>query len=73
MKRQASHPFGGIRPAAPRNTDLRIRLIRLAGGDPAYEATLRAMIWQAYCGADQPFGPTEDGMFTWFEQQGHAG
>ena len=49
--------------------DLSLRLIQLAGGDPAYEASLRQMIWHAYCDAGRPMGPTEAGMMDWLAQQ----
>ena len=71
MERQASRRFREAAGSRPCKEDLRLQLIQVAGGDPAFEARLREMIWHAYCEADRPYGPTEDGMFAWLAQQKH--
>ncbi len=68
MERQASRRRRAAAPK-PAREDIRLQLIQIAGGDPAYEAKLREMIWQAYCEADRPYGPTEDDMFAWLEDE----
>ena len=69
MEREASRRLRKAAASKPPSEDIRLHLIQVAGGDPAFEAKLREMIWHAYCEADRPFGPTEDGMFVWLEQQ----
>ena len=69
MEREASRRLRNAAASKPHDQDIRLQLIQVAGGDPAFEAKLREMIWHAYCEADRPFGPTEDGMFVWLEQQ----
>ncbi len=65
MKKQESSPVD----PEPRQEGIRLKLIQIADGDLAFEAKLREMIWHSYCEADRPFGPTEEGMFTWLEQE----
>ena len=48
---------------------MQLRIIEVAGGDLAFAEMLRGMIWQEYCDAEHPFGPTEEGMFLWYERQ----
>lgn len=67
-KRQARRFDRPTEPRASRE-DVRLKLIQVAGGDPAFEAKLREMIWHSYCEADRPFGSTEEGMFRWLEEQ----
>ncbi len=69
MEREASRRLRDAAASKPRDKDIRLHLIQVASGDPAFEAKLREMIWHAYCEADRPFGPTEDGMFVWLAQQ----
>lgn len=46
--------------------DLRLGVLQAAGGDPAFAAALRQILWDGYCHAGRPFGPDEDGMWTWW-------
>ncbi len=45
--------------------DVGLKVIETSGGDPHFAEALRGMIWQEYCEAGQPFGPSEEGMFLW--------
>ena len=47
---------------------VRLHLLRAADGDPHFAATLRGMLWQDYCDAGQPLGPSEDALFRWVAQ-----
>ena len=69
METEASRRFKDVAASKPPNQDIRLRLIQVAGGDPAFEAKLREMTWHVYSEADRPFGATEEGMFIWLEHQ----
>ena len=71
MERYASRRLRGAAGSRLPKEDLRLRLIQVAGGNLAFEAKLREMIWHAYCEADRPYGPGEEGMFAWLAQQQH--
>ncbi len=43
----------------------RMRLLQVAGGDAAFAAKLRKMLWHAYRAKGCPCGLTEAGMFHW--------
>lgn len=57
--------FSGETVANLNAAQLKVRLLRVAGGDPMLAGQLRAAIWQEYCAADRPFGPSEEGMLLW--------
>lgn len=46
--------------------DVRLSILQLADGDLAFADALRTMMWDAYCRAGRPFGPEEEGMWTWW-------
>lgn len=50
----------------PPVAELRLRVLRAAGGDARQAEVFHAMMWDAYCDADRPFGPDETGMWTWW-------
>lgn len=57
-------------PTAP----MRLRLLRIAAGDDAFDRRLRAMLWEAYAEAGYPSGPSEADMFRWAQARfGAAG
>ena len=45
------------------------RILRLADGDLAFAAQIRAMMWGEYCAAGAPFGHSEDGMMVWWGER----
>lgn len=69
MEKQKSRSLGRIVEPRRQQEDLRLKLIQVSGGDSAFAAKLREMIWHSYCEADRPFGPTEEDMFRWLEHQ----
>ncbi len=69
MEKRESRPIDHAVEPGPHQQGIRLKLIQIADGDLAFEAKLREMIWHSYCEADRPFGPTEEGMFTWLEQE----
>lgn len=50
-------------------TELRLKIIQAAGGNTAFAKQLRGIIWQRYCQAGQPFGPSERGMMDWLARE----
>ncbi len=55
---------------APSGADeVRQKIIEVASGDPHLAEALRGMLWNEYCDAGQPFGPSEEAMFRWAAQQ----
>lgn len=50
-------------------SDMRLKVVEVAGGDLRFAEALRGMIWQEYCEAGQPYGPSEEAMFRWMEDQ----
>ncbi len=52
---------------------VRLRFLRIAGGNAELARQLRGVAWQEYCAADRPFGASEEGMLLWlaYEQHGH--
>ena len=69
MEKQKIRPKRRATAPDTPHTPLRLKLLQIAGGDAAFEAKLREMIWQEYCDAEWPYGPTEEGMFLWLEHQ----
>lgn len=67
MKNPASTPFRAA--VQPSSRSLPLRILQVAGGDHAFALQIREMMWQAYCDVDCPFGPSEEGMFLWFEHE----
>ena len=53
-------------PVAQPLPDVRLRVLAVADGDPAYADALREMMWDAYVRAGRPLGPTEDAMWVWW-------
>ncbi len=47
------------------SAQLRLRLLQVAGGNPDVARQMKAVMWQDYCEADQPFGASEQGMLVW--------
>ena len=69
MKDRSPRPSNGIANTNVKAGDVGLKIIEMAGGDPHFAEALRGMIWQEYCEAGQPFGPSEEGMFLWMERQ----
>lgn len=69
MKDRFPGPPGDISNVNGDAGDMRLKVVEAAGGDPHFAEALRGMIWQEYCKAGQPFGPSEEGMFRWLERQ----
>lgn len=49
--------------------DLAPRILRLADGDSAFAAQIRAMMWGEYCSAGTPLGHSEEGMMVWWSEK----
>ena len=69
MENRSSRHSSDITGTDASSSDVRLKVIRVAGGDLQFAETLRGMIWQEYCEAGQPFGPSEEAMFLWMEHQ----
>lgn len=82
-----NHLLSGIRKAMREHTpdqidheattetssmQLHLLLLQVAGGNPAVAERLREVVWQEYCDAGRPFGPSEKAMLSWLahERQG---
>ena len=46
--------------------DLRLHVLQTADGDAMLADALRQMMWDDYCRAGRPLGPTEEAMWTWW-------
>lgn len=53
-------------PAVTPIPDVRLRVLEVAGGDPAFADALRAHMWRAYDEAGRPAGDDEDAMYRWW-------
>ena len=53
-------------PVAAPLPDVRLRVLAVADGDPAFADALRKMMWDAYVEAGCPLGPTEEALFAWW-------
>ena len=65
MKDRSPRPSSDISNTNVDAHDVRLKVVEVAGGDPHFAEALSGMIWQEYCEAGQPFGPSEEGMFLW--------
>lgn len=65
--------FGSADLTEISSAQLRMQLLKVADGDPGLADGLRAAMWQEYCTANRPFGPSEEGMLIWLahERRGH--
>lgn len=62
----------GTREAPAKDTsgkEGRLRVLQVAGGDPAFAAKLREMLWHEYRAAGCPLGTSEEAMFRWLMQE----
>ena len=69
MEDRSSRSSSNITNTSTDSRDVRLKVVQVAGGDPHFAEALRGMMWQEYCEAGQPFGPSEEGMFLWMEHQ----
>ena len=53
-------------PPAPPVASLRLRVLRASGGDARQAEALQGRMWDAYCDAGRPLGPSEAAMWTWW-------
>lgn len=65
MNEQITGDLGSRDIAEVSSEQLRMQLLKAAGGDPALADGLRTAGWQEYCAADRPLGPSEKGMLLW--------
>lgn len=70
MKEQTTNRLDGNEARASlSHAELRLKIMQAAGGNSAFARKLREVIWQRYCRAGQPFGPSERGMMDWLVRE----
>lgn len=67
-EKQRADDFNLHKEKAP-SIEGRLRVLQVAGGDPAFAAKLCEMLWRAYRAVGCPYGASEEGMFRWLMQE----
>jgi hypothetical protein len=67
MPTPSASPTRSTASILPDPHPMRLRVIELADGDAGMSTQIRMMMWDTYSTAGSPLGPTEEGMFEWWE------